>query len=197
MKKTVFAGHNIYSTNVEEENINIDQILKEFYQNTEKYQYTHYIKKRWENIYLSPQDVPSVLPFLSFAMSTALEIFRDVLEPHQTLIIPHALLGYEKNEFWFNAASEGQSTRMHNHNEQALVSGVFYLKAPNNSANIFFKSGKDEELKIEPKTGKIVFFPSVLDHYVPENTSSETRISLAFNCYKFPISASIAQGLPV
>ena len=50
MKKTVFAGHNIYSTNVEEENINIDQILKEFYQNTEKYQYTHYIKKRWENI---------------------------------------------------------------------------------------------------------------------------------------------------
>ncbi len=197
MKKTVFAGHNIYSTNVEEENINIDQILKEFYQNTEKYQYTHYIKKRWENIYLSPQDVPSVLPFLSFAMSTALEIFRDVLEPHQILIIPHALLGYEKNEFWFNAASEGQSTGMHNHNEQALVSGVFYLKAPNNSANIFFKSGKDEELKIESKTGKIVFFPSALDHYVPENTSSETRISLAFNCYKFPISASIAQGLPV
>ena len=197
MKKTVFAGNRIYSTNVVNENIKIDQILKEFFQNTEKYQYTHYIKKRWENIYLSPQDVPSVLPLLSFAMSTALELFRDVLEPHQTLIIPHALLGYEKNEFWFNAASKGQSTRMHNHNEQALVSGVFYLKAPNNSANIFFKSGKDEELKIEPKTGKIVFFPSVLDHYVPENTSSETRISLAFNCYKFPISASIAQGLPV
>ena len=197
MKKTVFSKNSIYSTNVKDDNIKIDQILTEFYQNSEKYQYTHYIKKRWENIYLSPQNVPSVLPLLSFAMSRALDIFRDVLEPHQTLIIPHSLLGFEKNEFWFNAASEGQSTGMHNHNEQALVSGVFYLQVPDGCANIFFKNGKDEEFSIESKTGKIVFFPADLDHYVPENKSNETRISLSFNCYKFPISASIAQGLPV
>ena len=197
MKKTVFSKNSIYSTNVADDNIKIDQILKEFYQNTDKYQYTHYIKNRWENIYISPQYVPSVLPLLSFAMSTALDIFRDVLEPHQTLIIPHALLGYEKNEFWFNAASEGQSTGMHNHNEHALVSGVFYLQIPDGNANLCFKIGNDEELKIESKTGKIVFFPSALDHYVSENTSSETRISLSFNCYKFPIAASIAQNLPV
>ncbi len=161
MKKTVFSKNSIYSTDVKDDNIKIDQILTEFYQNSEKYQYTHYIKKRWENIYLSPQDVPSVLPLLSFAISTALDIFRDVLEPHQTLIIPHSLLGFEKNEFWFNTASEGQLTGMHNHNEHALVSGVFYLQIPNDSANLFFKIGKDEELKIESKTGMIVFFPQI------------------------------------
>jgi len=43
---------------------------------------------------------------------------------------------------------------------------------------------------MEPKTGKMVFFPSELDHYVPDNKSIETRISLAFNFYKFPISAT-------
>jgi hypothetical protein len=86
---------------------------------------------------------------------------------------------------------------MHNHNERAIVSGVFYLEVPESSANLFFKSGKDEELEIESKVGKMVFFPSKLDHYVPENKSNKTRISLSFNCYKFPLSASIAQGLPV
>ena len=190
MKTTAFAGNKIYSTNVEDENIKIDQILKEFFQNTNKYQYTHYIKNRWENIYLNPQDIPAVLPLISFSISTALELFRDILKPHQTLVIPHELLGYEKNEFWFNAASKGESTAMHNHIENAIVSGVYYLQASNNSANLFFKSGKNNELEIEVETGKIILFPSELDHYVPENQSSETRISLAFNCYIFSLSAS-------
>ena len=197
MKTTAFAGNKIYSTNVEDENIKIDQILKEFFQNTNKYQYTHYIKNRWENIYLNPQDIPAVLPLLSFSISTALELFRDILKPHQTLVIPHELLGYEKNEFWFNAASKGESTGMHNHNEHAIVSGVFYLQVPENSANLFFKSGKDNELEVKVEPGNIVFFPSELDHYVPENKSNEMRISLSFNLYKFPISASIMHELPV
>ena len=98
MKKTVFAGHNIYSTIVDDNNIRIDQILQELYQNTDKYQYTHYIKERWENIYLSPEYIPSVLPVLSFTISKALELFRDSIEPHQALVVPHELLGYEKNE---------------------------------------------------------------------------------------------------
>ena len=196
MKKEAFAEHTIYSTNEIDKDINIDQILHEFEQNKEKYTYTHYINKRWENIYLNPQDIPSVLPLLSFAMSTALELFQDLLKPHQTLVIPHELLGYEKNEFWFNSASKGESTGIHNHIEYAIVSGIFYLQVPENSANLFFKSGKNNEFEIEPKKGEIVFFRSDLDHYVPENKSSDARVSLAFNCYKFPLSASVMHGLP-
>ena len=196
MKKIIFKKHPIYYTKAEDKNINIDLILKEFYHNTKEYQYTHFINERWENIYLSPQNIPSVLPLLSFALSKALEIFRESLEPHQTLVIPHALLGYEKNEFWFNSASAGQSTGMHNHNEGAIISGVFYLKVPDGSANLFFKCGKDKDLEMQSKTGKMFLFPSKLDHYVPENKSSDTRISLAFNCYIFPISATL-HGLPL
>ena len=197
MKKTTFAGHSIYSTNEIDKDVNIDQILIEFQKNSEKYSYTHYINDRWENIYLSPQDIPSILPFLSFALSKALELFRGILRPHQTLIIPHELLGYDKNEFWFNAAFKGDSTSMHNHIDNAFVSGVFYLKASENSANLFFKSGKNNELEVETETGKIIFFPSELDHYVPVNESNKTRISIAFNCYKFPLSASVMHGFPV
>ena len=197
MKKIVFSGYSLFSTDVCDENIDVNNILLEFDNNTSKYNYTHYINNRWENIYLNPQDIPSVLPLLSFALSMALELFRDTLEPHETLIIPHELLGYEKNEFWFNSASKGESTRMHNHIEHAIVSGIFYLHVPENSANLFFKSANKSELEIKAETGKMIFFPSELDHYVPENNSSETRISLAFNCYKFPLSASALNGLPV
>jgi len=197
MKKYTFAGHSIYSTNEIDKEINIDQILQKFQQNSEKYNYTHYINNRWENIYLNPKDIPAVLPLLSFAISTALELFQDMLKPHQSLVIPHELLGYEKNEFWFNAATNGESTGMHNHNANAIISGVIYLQIPENSANLFFKSGKNNELEIEVETGKVIFFPSELDHYVPENKSNEMRISLSFNLYKFPISASIMHELPV
>ena len=191
MKKATIAGHSIYSTNEIDKDVNIDQILIEFQKNSEKYSYTHYINDRWENIYLSPQDIPSILPFLSFALSKALELFRGMLNPHQTLIIPHELLGYDKNEFWFNVASNMQSTRMHNHIKEAVVSGVFYLQVPKNSANLFFKSGKNNELEMEVEAGKIIYFPSELDHYIPENKSSDMRISLSFNLYKFPLSESV------
>ena len=190
MKKDSFAGHTIYSTNKIDKDINIDHILQTFQQNSEKYNYTHFIKNRWENIYLNPQDIPAVLPLLSFMISTALELYQDILNPHQTLVIPHELLGYEKNEFWFNAATIGESTGIHNHNEHAIISGVFYLQAPKNSANLFFKSGKNNEFEMKVERGKIIFFPSELNHYVPENKSNKTRISLSFNLYKFPLAAS-------
>ena len=50
MKEEAFAEHKIYSTNEIDKDINIDQILHEFEQNKEKYTYTHYINKRWENL---------------------------------------------------------------------------------------------------------------------------------------------------
>ena len=124
-----------------------------------------------------------------------MELFRDALKPHQTLIIPHELLGYDKNEFWFNSAYEGELTSVHNHNEHAQVSGVIYLQVPINSGNLFFKKGHDNELEVEATKGKIVFFPSNLDHYVTENKSTEKRISLSFNCFKFPLSSSIIHQL--
>tara|TARA_Y100001970_G_scaffold281045_1_gene391039 strand:- start:488 stop:1066 length:579 start_codon:yes stop_codon:yes gene_type:complete len=186
MKKIYFSKHEIFSTQITNNKINISKIIKEFKQNSDKYHYTHFINNRWENIYLSPSDAPSILPLLSNLQSIALSLYSNTLSPHQTLIIPHDLLGYEKNEFWFNLSEKGQSTRIHNHKEQSNISGVFYLQVPKNSPNLFFKDEKDT-IEIQVKEGMVVFFPSKLDHYVPENKNDSTRISIAFNCYIFPL----------
>ena len=195
MKKQIFSGQTIFSMNQIDNKINIGTILNEFYNNTTKYNYTHFINNRWENIYLNPNYIPSVLPLLSYAVSKAITLYEEKLKPHQTFIIPHELLGYNKNEFWFNSTSKGESTRKHNHNQQALVSGVFYLQVPNNSGNLFFINGENNELEIPAKKGKIVFFPSELEHYVAENKSEDSRISISFNFYKFPLSASTMHTL--
>jgi len=103
------------------------------------------------------------------------------------LVIPHELLGYEKNEFWFNSALPGESTAVHNHNGKAIISGVYYLQVPEKSGNVIFIHENKEELEIPAKSGKLLFFPPELDHCVQENMGSETRISLSFNCYLFPL----------
>jgi len=187
MEKVKFLNNQIFYTKIESNTINNKKILAEFSKHQTKYNYTHYINNRWENIYLSQEYVPSIKPLLSYILSLANKCHRDLIQPHQTLIIPHDLLGFEKNEFWFNVALKGQSTRLHNHINNATVSGVYYLKASENSPNLFLKS-KGQELEIKSKTGILIFFPSKLDHYVPINQSNTIRISIAFNCYKFPIT---------
>ena len=127
-------------------------------------------------------NVPAVLPFFSYATATARKLYQ------QSLIIPHELLGFNKNEFWFNSARAGESTRLHNHNSEAKISGVYYLQVPENSGNLFFRNSNNHELEIQAEKGKLVLFPARLNHYVPENQSRAKRISLSFNCYKFPLS---------
>jgi len=187
MKKDMFLEHSIFSSTISDKKIDIDVILHEFQNNIKHHTHTHFINNRWENIYLNPQHIPSILPLLSEIHSTAIKTFHAKLAPHQTLIIPHELLGYEKNEFWFNAALPGESTRAHNHNGKAIMSGVYYLQVPENCGNIVFLKGKKEKLEIPAEPRKLLFFPPELDHFVKENRGYKTRISLSFNCYLFPL----------
>ena len=187
MKKDIFLEHSIFSTTISDEKIDIDSILHEFQKNAKHHTHTHFINNRWENIYINPQHIPSVLPLLSEIHSIAIEAFHTKLAPHQTLVIPHELLGYEKNEFWFNSALPGESTGAHNHNGKAIISGVYYLQVPNKSGNVIFIHENKDKLEITAKAEKLIFFPPELDHFVQENMGSETRISLSFNCYLFPL----------
>ena len=188
MKKDNFLEHSIFSTTISDKKIDIDVILDEFHNNTDNHTHTHFINNRWENIYINPQKIPSVLPLLSKIISEAIKIYHHRLKPHQTLVIPHELLGYEKNEFWFNSALPGESTAVHNHNGKAIISGVYYLQIPDKSGNVVFIHENKEELEIPVKPGKLIFFPAGLDHYVKENKGSRKRISLSFNCYLFPLT---------
>ena len=188
MKKDIFLNYSISSITISDKKIDIDVILDELHNNTDNHTHTHFINNRWENIYINPQKIPSVLPLLSKIISEAIKEYHHRLKPHQTLVIPHELLGYEKNEFWFNSALPGESTGVHNHNGKAIISGVYYLQVPEKSGNIIFIHENKEKLEITAKPGKLIFFPAELDHYVQENEGTEKRISMSFNCYLFPLT---------
>ena len=183
--KYSFYGNNIFSIILNNKKINIDNILNELFLHKSHYLYSHFICKRWENIYLQPNLVPSVLPILSESLAIAKNIYEE------SFIIPHELFGFSFNEYWFNIANPGESTGVHNHKKKSKVSGVFYLQIPKNSGNLNFKSERSEIFELKPKTGKLVLFPSKLNHFVTKNKSDEQRISLAFNCFTYPFKDDI------
>lgn len=97
---------------------------------------------------------------------------------------------------WININEPGSYNKIHTHAIAAL-SGVFYVKVPEDSGNLIFRRTNDAyilqgvatvmnkanhtECAIKPVEGRLVMFPSWLDHYVEMNESDEDRISIAFN----------------
>ena len=93
----------------------------------------------------------------------------------------------------------GGMNRPHLH-PNSHFSGVYYIKAPQNSGKLVFneprpgahmvmptrKQGKPpshlwREVHIDPLEGRIVIFPSWLWHCVEPNESDDIRISVSFN----------------
>ena len=77
-----------------------------------------------------------------------------------------------------------------NHVHEGLVSGVFYLKVPENSGRLILKDSalrsyshriKSNDFPIEPIDLSLIFFPSWLEHYVEPSKSDEQRIAISFN----------------
>ena len=97
---------------------------------------------------------------------------------------------------WINATDPGGHNKMHHHG-LADLSGVFYLKCPENCGSltlrdprpaVFFNKfnksllrGGYREVVVTPSVGKCVFFPGFLEHSVEVNQSQEVRISYSFN----------------
>lgn len=93
-----------------------------------------------------------------------------------------------KTYFWANINSHGGSDVVHHHNfsvdpPQNEMSGVYYIKTPENSGQICFLNQMvpHEHSPLTPKEKDLVIFPSYLLHYVTPNLSQEDRISIAFN----------------
>lgn len=99
---------------------------------------------------------------------------------------------------WANINTEYCWNDIHNHAESsALISGVYYVKVPENSGNLriydpkFFKGisafdqyyyrGRGNYLTITPVEGMLIFFPPWLYHMVEPNMSKDERVSIAFN----------------
>ena len=109
------------------------------------------------------------------------------------------------HNFWCNFNGPKDFNTLHTH-PQSLISGVFYIKTPDNCGNLilknrngdliksyfdqwYLKEEQDYELneitsqiwRIIPEKNNIILFPSWLEHYVEPNNSTEERISIAFN----------------
>lgn len=117
----------------------------------------------------------------------------------------HFLLNLKKiyvqtlDNFWININPIGGTNKPHSH-PGSIFSGVIYLKTPKNCGKInFINPCKTHEYHFNqdtveeysnytysgyyhvPEVGKLLIFPSSLEHYVDGNTSNEDRISIAFN----------------
>lgn len=103
------------------------------------------------------------------------------------------------DNFWFNINPPGGTNKPHSH-PSSVFSGVLYLQTPENCGKInfinpcrthdyHFNQDTVEEYNNYtwngyyhiPEVGKVVMFPSSLEHYVDGNGSNEDRISIAFN----------------
>jgi len=126
--------------------------------------------------------------------------FYDYMLSHIVTFSPY------KHDFhlcnmWININGKNDYNEMHDH-PNSHMSGVFWIKIPNNSGLIRFKSPRSfarckyfecisDEIKknlymdfcwnFNPEEGAIMLFPSDLEHSVTSNQSDEDRISIAFN----------------
>ena len=94
---------------------------------------------------------------------------------------------------WVNYSSKYQYQNQHNH-MPAKISGVYYIKSNEKDGNLRIHSPirhlpqlvNDTNLSFNlveytPQAGKIVLFPSWVEHSVRPNMTDDTRISISFN----------------
>ena len=100
---------------------------------------------------------------------------------------------------WANINPPGSMNRAHMH-PNSLWSGVYYVKAPQNSGQLKIEDPRSvaamsrprqkpgklpdrlwRETHYEPKAGRLIMFPAWLNHCVDPNESNDIRISVSFN----------------
>ena len=151
-------------------------------------------------------DIPSLLETLSHPDGGQLKDFThfghdglskaiiDNIPTHEDVELPETYLQY-----WVNFNLPGSYNRKHHHSDIAfLLSGVVYLKVPENSGRISFHDprgaaveaiadskyyGYEPEVFIDPEPGMVIYFPSWLEHEVEKNKSDEDRVSISGNLY--------------
>lgn len=99
---------------------------------------------------------------------------------------------------WYTIYDQGNNVEEHFH-PNSIISGVYYLKCPDNCGDIIFNDSNyhyknfclntsplktftyQKSFNLTPEDGMIVLFPSWLLHKTEFNKSNEERIIIAFN----------------
>jgi len=128
---------------------------------------SHLFHGRYENIYIKDTSIPEI---------------QDIIEKlkQEAALFLNIQKAYLKFGFWFNAMSPGDQTTLHCHDDfDEVLSGVYYIKVPEQSGNLILHMEK--QLEIQPKEGMIVLFSPCLKHHVTINNSKQIRLSIGFN----------------
>jgi uncharacterized protein (TIGR02466 family) len=140
------------------------------------------------------------------------KLFTNTIIPAAKMIAQSWSLPSQMTDvgYWYNVNYKHSSNREHTH-PNSFLSGVYYIKVPQDSGNITFLRANSEHDKMEfihqliseknlhidnnrintqhwfsPKEGMLILFPGHLTHYVRQNLTNDTddrRISLSFNFY--------------
>jgi uncharacterized protein (TIGR02466 family) len=128
---------------------------------------------------------------------------NDYLE---RIISPSDPIKLELTQSWINYSNKNEYHQEHCHSN-SLVSGVLYINAQEENDSIQFLGNTYNLLSpnvknynawncqifnVPVKTGKIVMFPSSINHRVLTNKQDYVRISLAFNTF---LRGSLGGGL--
>jgi len=102
---------------------------------------------------------------------------------------------FEVDRMWCNVNTRDDFNMIHSHG-QFQFSGAYYVKAPKDSGQIVFRDPRPaaitnefvtsqfnggEVYRIEPEEGKLLIFPSYLDHMVMPSKFDDDRVSISWN----------------
>lgn len=132
-------------------------------------QKTHFFEGRFENIYIEIDRVPG----LQILMQETLGFASSNLVSELSSL---------KTGFWFNEMHQGHRTTAHTHDEDDLLSAVYYINVPNNSGDLILCDAElDDVTRITPDAGEYIFFAPNLLHSVETNQSDQMRLSIGMN----------------
>lgn len=136
---------------------------------------------------------PAMFELKAFVQAALDQYFHEIYSPARPEEIRLKL-----TQSWTNVTKSGENHHQHFH-PNSIISGVLYINADVNCDEIVFTNTKeirqfqfdiDEHngfnshlYHLPVGTGFMVLFPSLMFHGVPQTTSKEPRISLAFNSF--------------
>ena len=185
--------HSLFPTPVYENNLP-RQFTKqeiEYVLECQKFYTINYGNTTSSNNYVLDED--PMIDIKNFIMFCVREYMANIVDPSFDVDI-------RITQSWFNYTNPGQFHHKHSH-PNSFISGVFYFQAdPTKDKIVFYNPqqtymynlnvpGKNigelnsESTWLSNKPGKLVIFPSKLEHSVSVTESHDTRISLAFNTF--------------
>ena len=168
-------------------NTELEAYAKNLSQSTEGRKYTN--RGGWQSEFIDEE--PEVQDLIQ-EINGRLEALRSTLHFRDDLDL-------RVESMWVNVNHPYSYNAPHTH-PNSYMSGVYYVKVPKNSGDLVLKHPSNlqsiftpsgviksyneyncSKWNITPEAGKLIMFPSWIEHEVAQNLSGEDRLSIAFN----------------